>query len=93
MLITTRPNILYTLSLISRFMAKPTKIHLQAAKKILRYIKGTFNYRIIYEKGSSYDLIAYTDSDYASDKSSSIKLSKNPALHGRKNILMYGSIS
>ncbi|KAH7571409.1 hypothetical protein JRO89_XS04G0045500 [Xanthoceras sorbifolium] len=32
----TRPDIMYTMSLISRFMAKPTEIALQAAKRILR---------------------------------------------------------
>lgn len=63
----TRPDIMYAVSLISKFMAKPTKIHLQAAKRILRYLKGTFDYGIMYKKGSSDDLIAYTDSDYAGD--------------------------
>ena len=35
--------------------------------RILRYLKGTFNYGIIYKKESSADLVAYTDSDYAED--------------------------
>lgn len=63
----TRPDIMYSVSLISRYMAKPTEIHLQAAKRILRYLKGTFDYGIMYKKGSSDDLIAYTDSDYVGD--------------------------
>jgi hypothetical protein len=48
-------------------MAKPTKLHLQAAKRILRYLKGTFDYGIMYKKVSSNDMVAYTDSDYAGD--------------------------
>nr|CAD1829226.1 unnamed protein product [Ananas comosus var. bracteatus] len=35
----TRPDIAYGVGLISRYMEKPTQMHLQAAKRILRYIK------------------------------------------------------
>jgi hypothetical protein len=54
-LMATRPDIMYNVSLISRYMAKPTELHLQAAKWILRYLKGTFDYGIMYKKGSSND--------------------------------------
>jgi hypothetical protein len=37
----TRPDILHATSLLSRFMHCPTEIHMRAAKRILRYIKGT----------------------------------------------------
>nr|CAD1837278.1 unnamed protein product [Ananas comosus var. bracteatus] len=37
----TRPNILFSTSLLSRFMQNPSKIYLGAAKQILRYLKGT----------------------------------------------------
>lgn len=40
----TRPDMMFSISLISRYMAKPTELHLQAAKRILRYLKGTTNY-------------------------------------------------
>jgi hypothetical protein len=66
-LTSTRPDLVYSVSLISRYMARPTDLHLQAAKRILRYLKGTFDYGIMYKKRSSNDLIAYTDSDYAGD--------------------------
>ena len=44
----TRPDIMYAVSLISRFMEKPTEAHWQAAKRILRYVKGTKRYGIFY---------------------------------------------
>lgn len=62
----TRPDLMYSVSLVSRFMSKPTELHLQAAKRILRYLKGTVDFGIMYKRESS-DLIAYTDSDYAGD--------------------------
>lgn len=40
-LTTTRPNIMFVTCLISRYMAKPMQIHLQLAKRALRYLKGT----------------------------------------------------
>jgi len=63
----TRPDIMFGVSFISRFMASPTEVHLQAAKRILRYLKGTINYGIFYKKNENKQLIAYTDSDYARD--------------------------
>jgi len=44
----TRPDIMYAVSLISRFMEKPKEAHWQAAKRILRYVKGTKRYGIFY---------------------------------------------
>lgn len=62
----TRPDLMYSVSLVSRFMSKPTELHLQATKRILRYLKGTVDYGIMYKREIS-DLVAYTDSDYAGD--------------------------
>ncbi|CAI0428715.1 unnamed protein product [Linum tenue] len=53
---------------LSRFMDKPTRQHLLAAKKILRYLKGTQKYGILYKRQEEGDcLFGYTDSDYAGD--------------------------
>ena len=64
---TTRPDVMFAASFISRFMAKPKEIHLQAAKRVLRYLKGTVDYGIFYKKSGNQKLIAFTDSDYAGD--------------------------
>ena len=42
-LTTTRPDIAYSVSILSQFMAKPLEIHSIATKKFLRYLKGTVN--------------------------------------------------
>ena len=44
----TRPNIVYAVSVISRFMDSPKNSHWQAGKRILRYIVGTMNHGILY---------------------------------------------
>ena len=63
----TRPDLMYVVCLISRFMANPSEIHLQAAKRVLRYLKGTVDLGIFYQKEGNRELLAYTDSDYAGD--------------------------
>jgi hypothetical protein len=63
----TRLDLMYVVSLISRFMASPTELHLQAAKRVLRYLKGTVDLGVFYRKKGNGELMAYTDSDYAGD--------------------------
>lgn len=63
----TRPDVMFAVSLLSRYMENPTQLHLQLAKRVLRYLQGTTEYGIFYKKGGNDDLIAYTDSDYAGD--------------------------
>ena len=61
----TRPDIMHVVSLISKFMEKPKDAHWQAAKRILRYVKGTKRYGILYTTSENSELIGYTDSDWA----------------------------
>lgn len=59
---------MYGVSLIRRFMSSPTMSHWLAAKRILRYLKGTTDLGIFYKKGgSNMKLMAFTDNDYAGD--------------------------
>ncbi|KAG7536804.1 Ribonuclease H-like superfamily [Arabidopsis suecica] len=63
----TRPDLMFVVCLISRFMASPTQLHLAVAKRVLRYLKGTLDCGVWYKRGAMSDLVAYTDSDYAGD--------------------------
>ncbi|XP_048226569.1 uncharacterized mitochondrial protein AtMg00810-like [Ricinus communis] len=63
----TRPEIMHSVSQISRYMESPTKMHLAAAKRILRYLQGTRDFGLFFKKGIKSDLVGYTDSDYAGD--------------------------
>ncbi|CAL2257015.1 unnamed protein product [Prunus armeniaca] len=64
----TRPDMMYVINLISRFMERPTELHLNAAKRVLRYLKGTVRFGLFYRKGGKEELIGYTDSDYVGDQ-------------------------
>ncbi|CAI0389528.1 unnamed protein product [Linum tenue] len=59
---------MYAICMLSRFMEAPTRQHMFAAKRVLRYLKGTSTYGIWYKrKDKNSKLLGYTDSDYAGD--------------------------
>jgi len=61
----SRPNIVFSVGLCARFQTNPKESHLQAVKRILRYLKGTTDLGLWYPKGSNFELIGYADADYA----------------------------
>ncbi|KAK5787031.1 hypothetical protein PVK06_041682 [Gossypium arboreum] len=56
---------MFAVSLLSRFMHCCNKKHFQAAKRVLRYIKGTLSYGMLFSKAKSLKLIGYTNSNWA----------------------------
>ncbi|UYV84151.1 hypothetical protein LAZ67_X001338, partial [Cordylochernes scorpioides] len=59
----TRPDICYAISNMSRFNKDPREVHMNGLKKILRYLKGTMNYELIYSRGDS-SIVTYTDASW-----------------------------
>ena len=53
---------------MAQFSANPSSKHMNAAKHILKYLNTTQSVSIIYDGGSTKGLIAFMDSDWASDK-------------------------
>jgi transposase InsO family protein len=68
--ICTRPDIAFAVNRLARYCANPTQAHYTAAKRILRYMKGTIDYRINYTGTAEHDpqLVGYSDADWAQDK-------------------------
>ncbi|KAI9170383.1 hypothetical protein LWI28_027097 [Acer negundo] len=61
-----RPDIMFATSFLSRFMQNPSKLHYEAAKRMLRYFKGTSSYGIWYTNNvDNFQLCGYSDSDWA----------------------------
>ena len=48
-------------------MSNPKKPHLDAVRRILRYVKGTMNFGILYKKTNDCLVMGYYDADYAGD--------------------------
>ena len=67
-LIHTRPDLAFSVGIASRYMEKPTVMHLKAVKQILRYVKGSVNHGLVYTKGGDPEVLTgYSDSDHAAD--------------------------
>ncbi|XP_017979788.1 PREDICTED: uncharacterized mitochondrial protein AtMg00810-like [Theobroma cacao] len=60
----TRPDIMYATSLLSRFMHKPSESHLCVAKRVLRYVKGTLSFGLKFCKNENQKLQGFSDSDW-----------------------------
>jgi hypothetical protein len=64
----TRPDLVYTLSILGRFVTAPDTYYMALAKHTLTYVKTTINYRLHYKRGSRSAtpiLTGYVNSDYA----------------------------
>jgi hypothetical protein len=64
----SRPNIMLSVCMCARFQSDPKECHLVAGKRILRYLVYTPCFGICYPKGSTFDLIRYSDSNYVGCK-------------------------
>jgi Reverse transcriptase (RNA-dependent DNA polymerase) len=68
-LLNTRPDLAYSVGIVSRFMESPTTEHMAAVKHILRYVKGTTGMGCCYKRMSEEEqsFIGFSDSDMVGD--------------------------
>jgi hypothetical protein len=66
-LVNSRPDIAFSVGMVSRFMETPNAEHWSAIKRIIRYIAGTIQLGCKYTKGAHSELLGYTDSDHGGD--------------------------
>ncbi|GKB93462.1 putative ribonuclease H-like domain-containing protein [Tanacetum coccineum] len=64
-LTSSRLDIMFAVCACARYQVNPKVSHLHAVKRIFRYLKGQPKLGLWYPKDSPFDLVAYTDSDYA----------------------------
>ncbi|GJU69413.1 retrovirus-related pol polyprotein from transposon TNT 1-94 [Tanacetum coccineum] len=64
---TSRPDTMFSVCLCAHFQEAPKTSHLEAVKRIFRYIKGTTHLGLWYPKGTGIETIVYADSDHAGD--------------------------
>lgn len=61
----TRPDIAYAVGMLARYSSKPNQSHWVAAKRVLRYLKGTVNFGLVYSGDSC--VVGHSDADWAGD--------------------------
>jgi hypothetical protein len=66
LMVSTRPDLAAPLSILSRFLANPGLVHWEAAKRVLRYLKGTTSIGLRYERTGCSEPVAFCDANWAS---------------------------
>lgn len=64
----TRPDITYSVSYLAQSLQKPTDQSFSLAKRVLRYLKGTKDWRLTFTKEKDSKLVAFSDASYAEEK-------------------------
>ena len=64
-LITSRPDISYSVGVCARYQANPKESHMTALKRIIKYVKTTAEFGVWYSKDTSDVLVGYSDADWA----------------------------
>nr|GEX57920.1 retrovirus-related Pol polyprotein from transposon TNT 1-94 [Tanacetum cinerariifolium] len=69
LMVCTRPDIAYVVSIVSRYLTNPGKNHWEAVKWILKYLKGTADVGLVYgrDQGKPVDVDGFVDAHYAKD--------------------------
>ncbi|XP_042059319.1 secreted RxLR effector protein 161-like [Salvia splendens] len=69
LMVSTRPDIAYVVSCLSRYMSNPGPVHWEALKWLLRYLKHTSKYGLCFLKSDDgINLCGFVDSNYANDR-------------------------
>jgi hypothetical protein len=64
----SRLDIMLSVCMCARFQANPKEVHLRVVKRIMRYLVYTPKFGLWYPKGSTFELIGYSDADWAGCK-------------------------
>ena len=63
----TRPDICFAVGKLARYCSNPSKVHWLAAKGVIRYLKGTVNYGLLYSRSEAGTCVGFSDADWAGD--------------------------
>jgi hypothetical protein len=61
---TSHPDIMHVVGMVGRFQSSPRQSHLQATKRIFRYLRETMTYGLWYHRNQNFQLTAYSDADW-----------------------------
>lgn len=86
--IVSRPDITFAICLLSRYLDKPTAQLWTAAKRVLRYLKQTADKGLIYTQSTKEELNAYSDADWAGDRTDRKSVS-GAAIFYRGNLIQW----
>ena len=66
-LLHTRPDLSFSVGLLSRYMCEPKETHRAALKEVIRYLRGTTSYSLHFKRASKKELMGFSDSSHNVD--------------------------
>ena len=67
-LLHTRPDLSFSVGLLSRYMQEPNESHGAALKQVLRYIRGTVSLCVLFSRSSKLEVVGFSDSSHNVDE-------------------------
>ena len=64
----TRPDITHVVGMVSKYAAAPRQAYMIVVKRIFRYLWGISDYKLTYQWDKAGELVVYSDSDWAGNK-------------------------
>ena len=61
----TRPKIAFVVDVLGIYLSDSSQSHWKAAKKVLRYLQGTKDLMLAYQRTDTLEVVRFSDSDYA----------------------------
>nr|GEX88554.1 hypothetical protein [Tanacetum cinerariifolium] len=80
----SRPDLVFAVCMCARYQASPTKKHLEALKRVFRYLKGTINWGLWYPKDTAMTLTAYANADHVGCQDTRRSTSESAQFFGDK---------
>ena len=80
----SRPDIALSIGIVSIFFVNPREIHLRIVKRIMRYLKGTYDFDLYYKRTNFFELNAYTDAYWGDNIDDRKKISGGALFLGRR---------
>jgi hypothetical protein len=77
----TKPDIAFVVNCLARHSVAPTMHHWNGIKNILRYLNGTINLGLFFQRNQEFDLIGYVDAGYLCDPQNGISQTGFMFLH------------
>ena len=60
----TRPDIAFVVGILGRYQSNPGLDHWRTVKKVMRYLQGTKNYKLMYRQANNLEVVGYSDSNF-----------------------------
>ena len=63
--VSTKPDIAFVVEMLGRYQSNPSMEHWKAAKRVMRYLQGTKDYKLTYKHSDHLEVIGYLNLDFA----------------------------